>query len=207
MRTTLDILPERLFPLFSRVNSMSFERTLSTMNVYFVSAKFGASTLVKIGMAKNLRFRLQSMQVGCPAQLHPIAQIKCENLAAAREVERYAHELFKANNVRGEWFSMPDDWGASMPKMIAKASEFGRAEFEDLSGKKHLYDGSLLTRKNCTAGNHRHMPPPFTVKKYCTACKVHRPQLGGKVINSTRGQKFTCANCVAVQRELESLAQ
>lgn len=202
-------LPERFLPVFSRVNRMSFGRTLSTMNVYFVCAAFDNGPLTKIGKAKNLRFRMQSMQPCCPAKLTPVVQVKCESERAAHKVEAFAHEVFRPFLVRGEWFRLPAEWRESLPIILAKAAEFGRSELEELSEKQNLYDGSLFTRKNCGAYGRKGSPTSgLTPKKYCFACKRFRHQLGGKYIKravSSKKSRFKCASCVANSRELEEL--
>jgi hypothetical protein len=65
--------------------------------VYFIQAD--DSRMVKIGRAKNITQRLQSLQCGNHENLSPLGA-----LAGARALEEEIHELLAASRVRGEWF-------------------------------------------------------------------------------------------------------
>lgn len=72
--------------------------------VYVISAR--NSNFYKIGYAKNFNQRLSNIQSGCPYDLH---LTHCSHAPNYKEVEKYLHEYFKDNNVRGEWFSFDED--------------------------------------------------------------------------------------------------
>jgi DNA-binding transcriptional regulator YiaG len=65
--------------------------------VYFIQA--GADGPIKIGVASNLRRRLQMLQTGCPVPLVVLAITD-----GGREKEAELHLAHRADLVRGEWF-------------------------------------------------------------------------------------------------------
>lgn len=66
--------------------------------VYFVQATIGG--LVKIGVSKDARKRLETFQCGSPVELRIVKLI--ENVARSHEAKLHAH--FARFRVRGEWF-------------------------------------------------------------------------------------------------------
>lgn len=56
---------------------------------------------IKIGKTKSVKQRLSNIQSGCPFHLHLWAGIRTPK---SNEIEMYLHQLFEAQNVRGEWF-------------------------------------------------------------------------------------------------------
>jgi hypothetical protein len=70
--------------------------------VYFVFNP--DSDAIKIGIAKNVPGRLNSLQTSNAAKLELLALVKVENIKAARELEQYLHQQFAEFSLRGEWF-------------------------------------------------------------------------------------------------------
>lgn len=62
------------------------------------------SKFVKIGIANNLKLRLQSLQVGNPLKLFLIGAKEVVSKAMAHKKEKELHEKFKNHNLNGEWF-------------------------------------------------------------------------------------------------------
>lgn len=75
------------------------------MYVYFIKSGFDKKPPIKIGVAKNINRRLDSLQTANPEKLEVIASIKCSNRAEAYNIESYLHEKLKNRRIRGEWFA------------------------------------------------------------------------------------------------------
>ena len=70
--------------------------------IYFI---FNAdSNAIKIGRAKNVSKRLQTLQTSSPAVLKLLKTITVEGLAAAQALEMTLHDQFHALRLNGEWF-------------------------------------------------------------------------------------------------------
>jgi len=70
--------------------------------IYFI---FNAdSNAIKIGRAKNVSKRLQTLQTSSPAALELLKTIPVEGLAAAQALEIRLHEQFQQLRLNGEWF-------------------------------------------------------------------------------------------------------
>jgi len=70
--------------------------------VYIIrSGKRGA---YKIGVAKNVESRLETLQTGNPAELFIIAKFDFGSKAKAYQMEYSLHRMFKRHRIRGEWF-------------------------------------------------------------------------------------------------------
>lgn len=76
--------------------------------VYVIQDEHG---LCKIGRARNVKTRLQTLATASSSELTLIAAWPCED-AAAQEAAH--HEQWKDHRVRGEWFRLPeaviDEW-------------------------------------------------------------------------------------------------
>ena len=72
------------------------------MFVYFVQA--GSRGAIKIGIARNIKKRMDTMQTGNPFKLNLLAAIPCENRLQAQYIESSLHRFFAKQKVRGEWF-------------------------------------------------------------------------------------------------------
>ncbi|MBI2925457.1 MAG: GIY-YIG nuclease family protein [Verrucomicrobia bacterium] len=59
----------------------------------------------KIGIAIDVRKRLQSIKTSCP---FPVEIVKAWQSEDASAVERILHKRFTAHRVNGEWFNLPD---------------------------------------------------------------------------------------------------
>ena len=78
------------------------KRTKTPCYVYFVLNR--DSKAIKIGIAKNIRRRLASLQTSSPAELELIGSIKTTGTQAARKLESKLHHQFDLWQIRGEWF-------------------------------------------------------------------------------------------------------
>lgn len=114
MRTAPSILPERLFPLFSRVNSMPFEGKNLPMHVYMIQATLGGTPCIKIGVADWPLKRMRDLQIGSPVKLELLDSIRCKSRRHAFDVERYAHTMLGSKRQHGEWFHIPERWQETM---------------------------------------------------------------------------------------------
>ena len=73
------------------------------MFVYFVQA--GLKGPIKIGMARSVSKRLETMQTGNAYKLYVLALIPCQTKLQAAEIEKRLHRLFFKQRIRGEWFT------------------------------------------------------------------------------------------------------
>ena len=72
------------------------------MYVYFVRA--GNRGAIKIGVARNVKRRLETLQTGNPFELKLLATIPCSDKAKALNLDASIHRFFKSQRIRGEWF-------------------------------------------------------------------------------------------------------
>jgi predicted GIY-YIG superfamily endonuclease len=72
------------------------------MNVYFIRA--GEHGAIKIGVAKNVKARLDQLQTGNHQDLQIIHVIEAKGEAHAFNLEAELHNIYKHENIRGEWF-------------------------------------------------------------------------------------------------------
>ena len=88
----------------------------------FIKAKASSGTSIyviqcceysKIGIAKNIKSRISSLQIGCPYELRVIAKLGTSN---ARSDERRLHHLLRRFRTRGEWFKLSDSLIAHIVK-------------------------------------------------------------------------------------------
>lgn len=75
--------------------------------VYFIADGHG---YVKIGMANDIRARLDALQTANPHKLELYVGLKIPNgkMSEARKIEKQLHKMFEADRIRGEWFKMPN---------------------------------------------------------------------------------------------------
>jgi hypothetical protein len=66
--------------------------------VYFVQA--GTAGPIKIGYARNVRARLDNLQVACPHRLYLLLVVP-----GTHDHEKRFHAIFAGRRLRGEWFS------------------------------------------------------------------------------------------------------
>lgn len=69
--------------------------------VYFITD----GQYCKIGVAKNIKKRVDSLQTNSPNELHLLKYFKTE---CAFELEKFFHDLFKTKRVLGEWYDILD---------------------------------------------------------------------------------------------------
>lgn len=74
----------------------------SIMFVYFIRA--GNQGAIKIGVASDVKQRLEQLQTGNAFELKVLALIPCPCLNVAYETEKRIHRLFQSQRIRGEWF-------------------------------------------------------------------------------------------------------
>lgn len=73
------------------------------VNVYFI--RMGRKGPVKIGTAKNVQKRVETLQTGNPSKLSIIAVLPIEGRGRAELIERWLHGKYKSERIRGEWFN------------------------------------------------------------------------------------------------------
>jgi hypothetical protein len=66
----------------------------------------GEPKVVKIGISMRPHRRLKSLQAGYPYRLRIAALWHCADLREAQRREQDAHDLFAADRIMGEWFSV-----------------------------------------------------------------------------------------------------
>lgn len=59
---------------------------------------------IKIGVTKNLKTRLKSLQTASHCELLLVGIVKTHNECQARKIERYMHECLSEYRLHGEWF-------------------------------------------------------------------------------------------------------
>lgn len=72
------------------------------MYVYFIQE--GERGPVKIGRAKDLLKRIETLQIGNSRELKLIAKLPCQSERQAHEMEQRIHRRLARFRVRGEWF-------------------------------------------------------------------------------------------------------
>lgn len=115
------------------------------MFVYFIKC-INRDGYIKIGVAKEVQSRLDTMQTGCPYKLELLAAIKCVSRKQAYELEGKLHRLFKAKHIRGEWFRKVNMYKATdvLNKDVIKHNKTPHSEREwddaasAIEANKHL---------------------------------------------------------------------
>lgn len=72
------------------------------MNVYFIRA--GRKGPIKIGVAKNVKRRVETLQTGNHEPLLILAIIPCNGKALAYNLESQLHSIYSRDRIIGEWF-------------------------------------------------------------------------------------------------------
>ena len=70
--------------------------------IYFIQA--GYTGPIKIGYARNVEKRRDTMQTGNHMELKLLAKLGPYSDTQARHFERTLHKKFKRKHIRGEWF-------------------------------------------------------------------------------------------------------
>ena len=81
----------------------------AAVRVYFIQC--GTTGPVKIGMARDVRKRMATLQTACPFDLRLLAAID-----GSADLERELHQRFAEHRLRGEWF-LP------VPELLAHVQE------------------------------------------------------------------------------------
>ena len=76
-------------------------------HVYFVQC-CDKKRYVKIGVARNVKSRIKTLQTGNPYKLKVLSVIKCSGQKEAYALEARLHKFFKKNHFNGEWFKKVD---------------------------------------------------------------------------------------------------
>lgn len=84
-------------------------------NIYAV----GYGGYVKIGLSREVKARIQTLQTGSPERLVQYAAVPVP-VSLARRAEALAHHALSAKRAEGEWFSVAPEEAAAA---IAKAAE------------------------------------------------------------------------------------
>ena len=74
------------------------------MYVYLIQSGEGKDAPVKIGLAKSITKRMETLQIGNPSELFLLAAIPTNSRAHAYSLEKRLHKSFNSNRIRGEWF-------------------------------------------------------------------------------------------------------
>lgn len=74
--------------------------------VYFITSKMRKGTAVKIGKAKDITERLNTLQTGSPEKLTLYGYVECRSEQEAYELEKQLHEQFANARLTGEWFRL-----------------------------------------------------------------------------------------------------
>lgn len=92
--------------------NLNLERSLFGMSSpkYLYIVRSGNINLYKIGITKDIDQRLNTLQIGNPEKIHPIAFF-CADLSDpfGREIfylERFLHKNFENKRIQGEWFKL-----------------------------------------------------------------------------------------------------
>jgi len=91
------------------------------MFVYFVQA--GKRGPIKIGIARNIQRRIDSMQTGNAYGLNLLAAIPCKDRDQARDFEGRLHRFFLRQRIRGEWFTSNINVKKAVDRFSATISE------------------------------------------------------------------------------------
>lgn len=98
--------------VIDRVLRKQSERENERLSLYVVAC----CEFVKIGIAVDVKRRIQTMQSNCPFEIKLVAT--CSPFDAA-ELEESLHAQFEQFRVRGEWFKMPDDVISDLLKIFS----------------------------------------------------------------------------------------
>jgi hypothetical protein len=102
--------------------------------IYFIGNK--EKGFVKIGVAKSVKNRFYSIQADNPYDLEILLE-----LHGNYKVEKYLHNKFKENRIRGEWYKLSKsilDF-ISNPEMIFISDELGGKMDYSIENIKRLY--------------------------------------------------------------------
>lgn len=87
----------------------------------YVYAIRDARNRVKIGKSKDPQRRLRELEVGNPEALELFCSAEVRD---ASSLERDLHRKFANENLRGEWFQLPEEEQAELKNVMQIAAEF-----------------------------------------------------------------------------------
>lgn len=79
-----------------------YSEEIGTKHVYLIKS----GEYHKIGIAKNVKSRMLSLDTSNPMPIELIDSQKCKQ---ARKVERYLHDKYSEQRVKREWFKLTDE--------------------------------------------------------------------------------------------------
>jgi hypothetical protein len=82
--------------------------------IYFIGEKGGNT--IKIGYSKNPWARVKDFQIGSPVKLSVIATVRTTEIS-----EVHVHDLFKDQNIGGEWYRISDEISLIINKIQSKS--------------------------------------------------------------------------------------
>lgn len=85
----------------------------------------------KIGKARDPQQRLATLQTGSPERMEILGCIQCKSDKHAFQLEKLAHEAFRVNRRRGEWFT----YSPIIQKFVSTIKS--GAEAKDKAAKGH----------------------------------------------------------------------
>ena len=74
------------------------------MYVYLIQSGRGTGRPIKIGVAKTINKRIESLQTGNPEEIFLIVAFRANSTAHAYQLESNLHKFFASDRIRGEWF-------------------------------------------------------------------------------------------------------
>lgn len=74
------------------------------MYVYFIQSGYYKKPLIKIGVTKSIKRRLNALQTANPEKLTLIASIECKSRSEAFNIESYLHNELSNRKIIGGWF-------------------------------------------------------------------------------------------------------
>lgn len=80
---------------------------------------FSAGEFVKVGLAENVRARIQVTRTHCPMQVELAYQSGVMRRWLAKQVERECHDRLEAFSVTGEWFRIGVKEAVEIVKSVA----------------------------------------------------------------------------------------
>lgn len=107
------------------------------MYLYLMEVETDGFFAIKIGISKNVEYRIAQLQTGCPLEIKcSVWFLMSDN--EARWIEGILHDLFRESRTHGEWFSV-------MPEEIIKKI-FQLVEAHDIDCKTIVDGGCSKNR-------------------------------------------------------------
>lgn len=98
------------------------------MKVYFI----GCKNRIKIGVSRNPKSRLKSLQTANPYKLRLLYEVECKSRDHAYGVEYQLHGRYFSKKARGEWFdNLPLSEAIQAAKRLSHDDSVIRDRIED----------------------------------------------------------------------------